>query len=204
VKVLVEGYTRHMPDLDRHWLERLQVMGKVQSRYLWILLITMIFYGALQERVYVDTDPLKMPIVDVEISGSFVLGFGPALISFFVLAITGTMRATRTARAQLNLGRGDWSGEELDTSPNALDLAFYTTRESPKPTAVVTHFSYVAFLALGLYEAAWLAKRLADAEAPTWSLFVVLGAVLWLPAVGFVGYEFLRRVRDVPTLWRTR
>jgi hypothetical protein len=65
-------------------------MGKAQSRYLWILLITMIFYGALPERLYVDTDPLKMPIVDVEISGPFVLGFGPALISFFVLAVTGS------------------------------------------------------------------------------------------------------------------
>jgi hypothetical protein len=102
---LLDGYTRHMTDLDPHWLERLQVMGKAQSRYLWILLITMIFYGPLQERVSVDTDPLKMPIVDVEISGPFVLGFGPALISFFVLAVTGTMRATRTARAKLNLGR---------------------------------------------------------------------------------------------------
>src|SRR4029453_5150001 len=96
-------------------------MGKAQSRYLWILLITMIFYGALQERVSVDTDPLKMPIVDVEISGPFVLGFGPALISFFVLAVTGTLRATRPARAKLNLGRGDWR-----------DLAFFPTRGVPK------------------------------------------------------------------------
>jgi hypothetical protein len=65
-------------------------------------------------------------------SEPFVLGFGPALIWFFVLAVTGTLRATRTARAKLNLGRGDWSGEELDTSPNTLDLAFYTTRAVPK------------------------------------------------------------------------
>lgn len=153
--------------------------------------------------VYVDTDPLKTPIVDLEISGLFVLGFGPALISFFVLAITGTMRATHTARAKLNLGRGDWSGEELDTSPNALALAFYTTRRSPKLVATLTHFSYVAFLALGLYEAAWIAKQLWDAQAPT-SYLLILGAVLWLPAVGFVVYEFLRRVQDVPTLWRTK
>ena len=114
------------------------------------------------------------------------------------------MRATRSARAKLHLGRGDWSGEKLDTSPNALDLAFYTTRQSPKLIATLTHFSYVAFLALGLYEAAWLAKRLWDAEAPTWWLFVVLGAALWLPAVGFVGYEFVLRARDVPKLWKTR
>jgi hypothetical protein len=104
-----------MSALDSRWLERLQVMGKAQSRYL-----------------YVDTDPLKMPIVDVEISGPFVLGLGPALISFFVLAITGTMRATRTARAKLNLGRGDWSGEELDTSPNALALEPSTPLERPQ------------------------------------------------------------------------
>jgi hypothetical protein len=106
-----------MSALDSRWLERLQVMGKAQSRYLWILLITMIFYGALQERLYVDTDPLKMAIVDVEISGPFVLGFGPALISFFVLAVTGIMRATRTARAKLNLGRGGWSGENSTPHP---------------------------------------------------------------------------------------
>ena len=49
-----------------------------------------------------------------------------------MLAVTGTLRATRTARAKLNLGRGDWNGEELDTSPNTLDLAFYTTRAVPK------------------------------------------------------------------------
>jgi hypothetical protein len=62
----------------------------------------------------------------------------------------------------------------------------------------------VAFLALGLYEAAWIAKQLWDAEAPTSYLVLILGAVLWLPAVGFVVYEFLRRVQDVPTLWRTK
>jgi ABC-type branched-subunit amino acid transport system permease subunit len=83
-------------------------------------------------------------------------------------------------------------------------LAFYTTRQSPKLVATLAHFRYVAFLALGLYEAAWIAKRLADAEAPTWGLFIVLGAALWLPAVGFVVYEFILRARDVPTLWGTR
>jgi|SRR5215471_5772690 uncharacterized membrane protein YhaH (DUF805 family) len=81
----------------------------------------------------------------------------------------------------------------------------FTPRGSPpKLVATLAHFSYVAFLALGLYEAAWIAKRLADAEAPTWCLFVVLGAALWSPAVGFVGYEFALRARDIPTLWRTK
>src|SRR5206468_8795363 len=122
---LVEAYTRNMTDLERHWLERLQVIGKVQSRYLWILLITMIFYGALQERVYVDTDPLKIPIVDVEISGSFVLGFGPALISFFVLAITGTMR--RPARRGRSSTLDAVTGAEKNSTPRPMHSTWPST-----------------------------------------------------------------------------
>src|SRR2546428_13212741 len=99
--------------------------------------------------------------------------------------------------------RHDWSLDELPPSPNSLELTCHASLTSPKLIATLTHFSYVAFLAIGLYETAWLAKRLWDAEAPSWCLFVT-GAVLWLPAVGFVGYEFVRRARDIPTLWRTR
>jgi len=195
-----------MSNPDPRWLERLQVVGKAQARYLWVLLVTMIFYAALQQRVRVGLDEtsLKVPIVDLEVSGSVVLGFGPALISFLVLVILGTMRAYTKAREQLGLGRADWSGEQLDTSPNAIDFAFYTTPASPKLVATVLHFPYTAFLLTGLVEAAWLAKRLVDACAPAQWIFVVAGGVLWLPAVWLVGHLLYRRLRDVPTLWRTK
>jgi hypothetical protein len=108
------------------------------------------------------------------------------------------------ARAKLNLGRGDWSsGEELDTSPNTLDLAFYTTRAVPKTCRDSDPLQLRYSLGSWSLRGAWIAKQLWDAEAPTSYLFLVLGAVLWLPAVGFVAYELLRRARDVPTLWRT-
>ena len=43
------------------WLSRAQAVGKAQSRYLWILLITMIFYAALQQRISAKEDvaPLR-------------------------------------------------------------------------------------------------------------------------------------------------
>ncbi len=68
-----------MSNLDPRWLERLQVVGKAQARYLWVLLIAMIFYAALQQRVRagLNETSLKVPIVDLEVSGSVVLGFGP-------------------------------------------------------------------------------------------------------------------------------
>ena len=178
---LLDGDTQNMTELDRHWLERLQVMGKTQSRYLWILLITMIFYGALQERVYVDTDPLKMPIVDVEISGSFVLGFGPALISFFVLAITGTMRATLHGAAEKKSTPRPMHSTWPSTPPRSLQNL------SPwSPTSATLHSWLSASMRpLGSRSSYGMLKRR-------------------LPAVGFVVYEFLRRVQDVPTLWRTK
>lgn len=195
-----------MNNLDPRWLERLHVVGKAQARYLWVLPVTMIFYAALQQRLRtgVDETSLRVPIVDLEVSGSVVLGVGPALISFLVLVILGTMRAYTKAREQLGLGRADWSGEQLDTSPNAIDFAFYTTPASPKIIATVLHFPYTAFLLAGLIEAAWLAKRLVDAGAPGRWMFVVAGAVLWLPAVLLVGRLLYRRIRDVPTLWTTK
>jgi hypothetical protein len=195
-----------MSGLDPRWLDRLQVVGKAQARYLWVLLVTMIFYAALQQRARAgfDETSLKVPIVDLEVSGTVVLGFGPALISFLVLVILGTMRAYTRAREQLGLGRADWSGEEIDTSPNAMDFAFYTTRATSKAVATVLHFPYTAFLLAGLVEAAWIAKQLVDACAPARWMFVVAGAVFWLPAAWLVSRLVYRRVRDVPTLWRTK
>ena len=195
-----------MSSLDQHWLERLQVIGKAQTRYLWMLLVAMVFYAALLWRVRgsLDETSLKVPIVDLEVSGSLVLGFGPLLISFLVLVMLGTMRAYTRAREQLGLGRADWSGEQFDTSPNAIDFAFDTIPSSPKVVATALHFAYPLFLVTGLVEAAWLAKRLVDACAPARWMFVVAASVLWLPAAWLVACLLYRRARDVPTLWKTR
>ena len=92
----------------------------------------------------------------------------------------------------------------LDTSPNAIDLAFYTKRNSPKTVATVAHFIYVGFLALGLVEAAWLGKSLVGAETPGRWLLVTLGAPLWLSAVWLVLNMFWNRFCSVPTISRTK
>lgn len=60
---------------DPQWLQRAQAIGKAQSRYLLILLVVMIFYLALQERVASapTVKPMRVPIVDLEIGLGFVL-----------------------------------------------------------------------------------------------------------------------------------
>jgi hypothetical protein len=195
---------------DPQWLSRLQTVGKAQGRYLWILLVVMIFYAALHARVASETDvkPMKVPVVDLELSSGFVLAFGPALISFLVLIVLGTARAYRWARQKLSLGgSGDWSGEEFDTSPNAIDLAFYTTPRTletvvGKAIVTVVHFVYPTFLAGALGEAAWLAKSLVGDCAPGGLVAVAVAALLWIPAAYHLLGSIRFRIADVPKFWR--
>jgi len=195
---------------DSHWLRRLQTLGKAQVRYLWILLVVMLFYVALHARASSATDvkPMKVPIVDLELSTEFVLAFGPALISFLILIVLGTARAYSRARQKLDLlGSGDWSGEEFDTSPNAIDLAFYTTPDTLKTVvgrAIVTvvHFSYPTFLAAGLLEAAWLSKSLVQDCAPGRLVAVAVAVPLWIVAAYHLLGLVRHRIADVPKFWR--
>lgn len=193
-----------MTELNQHWLERLQVIGKAQARYLWVLLVTMLFYLALTPHVISSsTDaPLNTPIVNLELSGNAVLKFGPLVMSFLVLAILGSLRAYSHARKQLGLnGSADWSGEEFDTSPNAIDLSLYATSRSPKILATIAHFVYPAFLLSALIEAAWLEKHL-YCRGENWH--VLAGALLWVPALCLVLNLIYKRVTQVPTLWKTK
>jgi hypothetical protein len=98
-----------MEDLDQYWLNRLQAVGKAQGRYLWILLISALFYAALRARVIdstAETNSLKVPLIDIELSAQVVLASGAPVISFVVLAVTGALRAFGQARTKLGLGSG--------------------------------------------------------------------------------------------------
>ncbi len=196
-----------MAEPDPQWLERLRAVGKAQARYLWILSVAMVFYAALQSGIGSSPgDPaLKVPIVELPVSGAVVLASGTPVLSFIVLAILGSGRALRQARVALGLrGHADWSGEEFDTSPNAIDLAFYTTPQSHKIIATVAHFGYAVFLLLGVVEAGWLWWRpVAARSAAWWWVPAMIGAVLWLPTAWRVFTLWVQRIRNVPTLWRT-
>jgi hypothetical protein len=171
------------------------------------LLLVMVFYAAVQSPVHSSPSgtSLKVPLMGLELSGAIVLAVGPAVLSFIVLAIVGKTRAYRQARQKLGLsGQPHWSGEELDAYPNAIDLALYTTPQSPKINASVAHVGYAFFLLLALMEAAWLWWRLIETQAQAWLMFAAIGASLWLPAAFLVASLWCRRIRDLPTLWRTK
>jgi hypothetical protein len=196
-----------MTEPDRHWLERVNAIGATQARYLWGLLILMLFYAALQLETVSPPPPasVKVPIVDLEISRIVVLSSGPGLLSLIVLAIAGSMRALRRAREQGLAGR---TGEEFDLHPNVIDLAFYAP---PGSSGLFVHLAraiYAIFLTLGLAEGAWLACHMLARQMvygrPTSFIVVVevLGALLWIRATWLVGAVWVRSIRDYSTLCR--
>lgn len=186
-----------MADLDPHWLTRMEAVGKAQGRYLWILLVAMVFYAALQSGIGSSpSDPLlKVPFVELPLSGAVVLASGTTVLSLLVLAIVGSMRALKRARDALVLSGG---AEEFDTHPNLIDLAFYMTPGSPRLIIVdMAYFVYVGFLLLGLGEAAWLWLHTVEAakSQPWWYLFAAVGAVFWIPALCLVAARGYGRLR---------
>jgi len=200
-----------MTDLDQYWLARLQALGRVQARYLWILATTGLFYAALRSEFASprpDTPTLRLPIVELELGADVVFAAGATILAFLVLVIMGALRAWGYARSKLGLGAGaDWQTEAVDTYPNAIDLAFYTTPMSPKPFATLAYFAYPLFLSAALVEAAWLwldLYRSGHGLLFSRRFFLVSGLILWVGAACQVATMWFKRFSNLPRLWKTR
>jgi len=199
-----------MVQVDEHWLARLNALGRAQSRYLWVLLIACLFYAALrsaaQALMNAKQPGLQVPVVDLTLDPNIVLALGCAVISFLVLAITGSLRAYSNARSHLGAGSGaDYKAESFDIHPNAIDLAVYTTKDSPRMLAVLAYFTYPALLALALGEAAMfeydlIAGTLSSMGGRWW--FVAAGGILWFLAAWQVVTIVIARAGNVHKLRR--
>jgi hypothetical protein len=108
----------------------------------------------------------------------------------------------------LGAGSGaDYKAESFDTYPNAIDLAVYTTVDSPRFLAIAAYFSYPTLLALALFEAAILAcdvvnGELRNIEGRWW--FVGVGGLLWFLAGWQVVVIVIGRIRNVHKLRNPR
>jgi hypothetical protein len=145
-----------MTELDPHWIARLNAVGGTQARYLWVLFILSVFYAALATGVSGSSTTQDPPILGLRLSTVWVLGTAGPVLAFLVMVVIGSLRAWTTAANQLKLKGEDYLLERLDTRPNAIDLAVYTTRKSPRLFAVLGYFAYPLVLTAALFEAAWI------------------------------------------------
>ncbi len=192
-----------MTELDPHWIARLNAVGGTQARYLWVLFILGIFYAALATGISVPSTTQEVPLVGLRLGTAWVLATAGPVLAFIVLVLTGSLRAWTNAANQLKLKQGDYLAERLDTQPNAVDLAVYTTKESPRFLAVLGYFAYPVVLSAALFEAAWI--TITHRGSSTLSLtFFFASAVVWIPAAAQVLLIWWRRLRYCPTIWRAQ
>ncbi len=180
------------------WLRRLEATGKAQARYLWLLLLTGLFFGALRVRAS-TSQPITVPLVDLELDATTVLAAGAPIIAFLVLAVMGAIRAWTRALEQIR-GQSLRDAEPLDIYPNALDLAIYTTEKSPVLLRDALYFAYPLYLTVALAESAWLERWLLGAAGvPGRTFFLAAGCLCWLGAATLVLIMWVARVKKIAT-----
>jgi hypothetical protein len=181
------------------WIRRLEAVGKAQARYLWLLLIAALFYAALYAR-NPTSSIITVPVVDLHLDTLTVEASGGPIIAFLVLVIMGAIRAWTHALEQIRGGKPARDAEQLDTSPNAIDLAVYTTESSPSIIKKVIYFSYPLFLAAGLTESGILAIWLWQTQSvPGRAVFLAFQLVTWIPAAILVVAMVVARVKQLPS-----
>jgi hypothetical protein len=181
------------------WIRRLEAIGKAQARYLWLLLIAALFYAALYARSSASAT-ITVPVVQLELDTLTVLASGGPIIAFLVLVIIGAIRAWTHALEQVRGTRPAKDSEQLDTHPNAIDLAIYTTDRSPSTIKQVTYFAYPLLLLAGLAESAilawWLWRTPSVGARP---VFLILQLVTWVPAAVLVIGMVVTRIGQLPS-----
>jgi hypothetical protein len=182
----------------------MQVIGRAQARYLWILLVAGVFFLALHESIKHDTaaDTVTAPFLGIEVSAEVVWAWGPAILAYVILVIMGSLRAYTRAHDQAGLGSFDFSGEPYDSSPNALDLAAYTTPESRRWIKVLLYFKYPLFLSLFVVEAILIEIELAQRPDPVSTGLWALGAVPLIPAAWQLAGMWAARIERALREWQ--
>jgi hypothetical protein len=181
-----------------HWLRRLDATGRAQARYLWLTLVSGLFYASLRFGS-TPSQTVTVPVVDLDLDALSVQASGGPIIAFLVLASVGAIRAWAHALEEFRGVAPAKDSEQLDTYPNALDLAVYTTDRSPKVIRKATYFVYPAFLIAALVESGWLLLwTWTTADVPWRVGFLIAGASVWLPASALVLAMLWKRIRQVP------
>ena len=139
------------------WEKRFDAVGAAQSRYLWVLLVAGIFYLSLglaaAPATSNDTRVVEIPILGLELSTTAVWSSGPAVLSLLILVVVGSLRAAGVASRALGIDKLGSDAEAFDASPNAIDLAAYSTTKTGPKVRWLLGLSYPGYLTLFLVQA---------------------------------------------------
>ena len=135
----------------QEWRHRFESVGCAQSRYLYILLLTSVFFWALHGHlIALDKEKVpdqELPFVGIEVNSVIVWASAPIVLGVTLLAALGTFPAIKKAHNKLSNGEENF--ERLDVHPTAIDFIVY----GKCPLGLLF---YPAFLSLVYIEASWI------------------------------------------------
>jgi hypothetical protein len=184
------------------WKRRLSAVSSAQAKYLWALVVLGIFYFVLQRSlgnpIGADRDAVELPVLGIPLPVAAISLAAPSVLFFVLLVVMGSMRAYRTAETKAT--SPGTPSEAIDASPNPLDLAVYTTTDSPTWLQRVLVLTYPLFLSVFAAEATWILLSLFKAPdgLATW-LFRLLGVLTGIPALVLLLRLWHRALRRVLT-----
>jgi hypothetical protein len=167
------------------WEKRMAVVGQAQARYLWLLLLSGIFYWALYSKSGKGnaSSEVTAPVFGIELSSEVLLASAPFVIFSVITIIHGTFRAYSKAIEMLNLDE-ESKIEPYDVAPNPIDFAAYNPNKVSKIPEGLLLIAYPLFLSVFWVEGIYLLIALFCTEnriSGYW-VFAVSGAVLGIIA----------------------
>lgn len=191
--------TPDVVDREReYWLRRVEATGRAQARYLWALFLAGIFFAALKAGP-AENGFISVPVVELRLDRYTVLACGAPVIAFLVLVVVGAIRAWTLAVERVRGQAPAGDVEPLDTYPNAIDLATYTTSGTPALIRHLLSFAYPLFLTAALVESVWLALPMLtgpEALSGSW-VYLAIGCPIFLAAALLVATMWRHRIRQL-------
>lgn len=152
--ISVRGMSEEQESYREEWKQRLQAVGRAQSRYLYLLLIAGIFFWALHVQVVAknttEIADQQLPLIGVTVNRVVVWATAPMVLGLILLATIGTFSGVTRCKNKLRIADKDGQGfEQLDTNPNVIDfIAWHTGR--------LGSLLYPIFLWTIYFESCWI------------------------------------------------
>jgi hypothetical protein len=193
-------------EIERNWERRLDSLGRAQSRYLWILLVTGLFFWSLKPTAGQLTS--TAPLIGIELDTAILEAASSSVLFILVLVAFGALSAYGVAYDEWKKAVGatpgsapeeDLLAEAADPVPNALDLAVYSVERVHPRIKTLMLFAYPGYLSIFAFEGIrlWCRFRTGPTTLPGYTFFLTTGAVLGVIASAQLLAFWFRRVRRV-------
>ena len=175
---------------DNELLARFDSTSRAQSRYLYLLAVALVFFFIVDSNIKRDsegTSPIHVPGLDLVVEPRVLWLVSPFIIGVLVLAVLGALQAATSAwEAIRNRPRfKDSAWEHLDTAPNLIDFAVFTTHKSPRLGRCLAYLSYPSFLTFAWSESVRILVRVVRSPetGPSHRLIAMWFVLLSVPVV---------------------